>query len=77
MARAQTKRSPWDTRLMERDRLALGWTQADLAHHAGISAQTVGRFFAGSFQSPKSAKRIALALGHPITRYLKGSTVAA
>lgn len=55
---------------MDADRLSLGWTFSDLAAAAGVSVQTVSRFIEGSFQSPKSAKKIAEALGYSTERYL-------
>ena len=64
-------RSPWDTRLMNTDRLARGWSYSDLAEAAGVSVSAVTRFFGGDSQAPKMAKRLALALDYPVTRYLR------
>lgn len=64
------KRSPYRVRLMETDRRALGWSYVDLAVELNVHASTITRFFKGQHQSPGMAKRIALALGHPVVRYL-------
>lgn len=70
MAR-RSKRSPWDLKLFEADRLGLGWSFSDLAGEAGLSVQTVSRILGGESKSPKSAKAIAEALGHTLKRYLR------
>ena len=64
------KRSPYRVRLMQADRLALGWSYSDLAGELNVSVSSVTRFFKGQHQTPGMAKRIALALGHPVVRYL-------
>ena len=56
--------------LMRDDMDLLGWLQADLAKHAGVSNMTVARFFTGTHQTARSAKKIATALGHDLGRYL-------
>lgn len=58
---------------MNQDRLRHGWSYSDLAREAGCSVQTVSRFFSGAFQTPKSAKKLAIALGFPLARYVKGA----
>jgi transcriptional regulator with XRE-family HTH domain len=70
MARTH-KRSPWNTKLMDLDRLARGWNYSEFAVEAGVSVQTVSRFLAGEFQSPKAARKLAEALGHTPERYLR------
>jgi len=55
---------------MNADRLSRGWTYSDLAVESELSVQTVMRFFKGTFRSPKTAKRLAHALGYPLNRYL-------
>lgn len=76
MART-TNRSPWNLRLMQADRLSKGWTFSDVAAEAGVSVQTVSRFFSGTFQSPKAAKKIAIALGYHVSRYVRDAEVLA
>lgn len=61
---------------MDTDRLSKGWTFSQLAAEAGVSVQTVSRFMGGEFQSPKAAKKLALALGYPTSRYLRDLAVA-
>ena len=62
---------------MDADRLRRGWTFSNIADEAGISVPTVSRFFAGERRSPKTAKKIALALGYPVGRYVRDAEVAA
>ncbi|HXD20126.1 MAG TPA: helix-turn-helix domain-containing protein [Vicinamibacterales bacterium] len=47
-----------------------GWNTVDLAREAGISNQTVGRFLRGVVQTPKTAAKLAAALGQDVERYL-------
>jgi transcriptional regulator with XRE-family HTH domain len=61
---------------MEADRLAKGWNYTALASEAGVNLTTVTRFFAGTHQSPATAKKVALALGYPVLRYLKDAKQA-
>lgn len=61
---------------MDADRLGKGWNYTDLAAEAGVSLPTVTRFFSGEHQSPSTAKKLALALGHPAVRYLRGAEKA-
>jgi transcriptional regulator with XRE-family HTH domain len=56
---------------MNADRLVLGWSFSDLAAQAGVSVATVSRFFSGANQTPGMAKKIAIALGHPTSRYVR------
>ena len=41
-----------------------GWTKADLAAKAGVSAMTVIRFLRDETQTAKTARKLARALGH-------------
>lgn len=61
---------------MESDRLAKGWNYSDLAGEAELSVATITRFFRGEYQTPKAAKRIAMALGHQLDRYLDSAIEA-
>jgi transcriptional regulator with XRE-family HTH domain len=59
----------WDVVLMETDRTAKGWIHSDLADEANLSISTVTRFVKGEVQSPRVAKKLAIALGFPLDRY--------
>lgn len=63
-------KSPYRLGLLEEDRRNLGWTFTKIAAETGLAISTVARFFKGSFSSPGTAKRIALAMGHPVSRYV-------
>lgn len=52
------------------DMTNLGWNQTDLARAAGVSHMTVSRFMSGESQTPKTAKKLAIALGFSIRRYI-------
>ncbi len=47
-----------------------GWLPIDLARAAGVADMTVYRFLRGERQTPRTAKKLAEALGHPLERYL-------
>lgn len=77
---ARRSRVLWKVALLEADMAAKGWNAATLAEQAGLALSTVTRFLGGSSRTPKAAKRMALALGYPVSRYVKaprGETVAA
>ena len=76
MVRKQ-RRSPWNVLLMEADRLSKGWNLSDLAAEAEVSVSSVTRFFDGEVQTPGMAKKIAIALGHPVSRYVIADHAAA
>lgn len=68
----------WDVRQMEHDIDAKGWQPADLADRAGVARSTVSRFLGGDFQTARTAKKLAEALGYSVRRYLiRQSKVAA
>jgi transcriptional regulator with XRE-family HTH domain len=52
------------------DMAAKGWMNQDLAREAGVSDMTITRFLRGERQTARTAKRLALALGYSISRYL-------
>lgn len=60
----------FDTARMREDIAARGWQPADLADRAGVARSTVGRFLSGEFQTARTAKKLAEALGFSIRRYL-------
>lgn len=63
----------FNTAQMQRDIAARGWQPADLADQAGVARSTVSRFLGGEFQTPRTAKKLAKALGYSIRRYLIAS----
>jgi transcriptional regulator with XRE-family HTH domain len=66
------KRDPlWNMHRMNLDRVLRGWSHKDLATEAGVDRSTVTRFFLGQHRTPKVAKKIALALGYPLSRYVR------
>lgn len=55
-----------------RDLDALGMIPADLHRmDPTLSIPTLSRFMTGKVQSPRTAKKIADALGRPLSRYLR------
>lgn len=67
---ARGRKTPYNVKLMDADRLARGWNYTDVARESGQNVKTVIRFFRREFNTPKAAKKIAFALGHPLDRYL-------
>lgn len=62
---------------MAEDMALRGWSKLDLANEAGVADMTVIRFLRGERQTPKTAKKLALALGYSARRYLISSRRAA
>jgi transcriptional regulator with XRE-family HTH domain len=62
---------------LQEDMAAKGWLQRDLARAAHVSEMTVTRFFRGEFQTARTAKKLAKALGQPIRRYMESTEAAA
>lgn len=60
----------FNTAQMQQDIAAKGWQPADLADRAGVARSTVSRFLSGDFQTARTAKKLAGALGHSVRRYL-------
>ena len=60
----------YDVTLMREDTRARGWLPIDLARKARVSHMTVSRFFSGERRTPRTAKKLAAALGQPLSRYL-------
>jgi len=60
----------YDLTLLRADCAAKGWDAKDLAARAGVSKMRVSRFFDGSFQTAKTAKALADALGRSVRRYI-------
>lgn len=55
--------SRFDSSLLRADMEARGLNQQDLAAKARVSAMTVTRFLRDEVQTPKTAKKLAAALG--------------
>lgn len=66
--------SAYDLDKLKGDLRERGWLPTDLAKAAGLSDMTVSRFLSGARQNPRTALRLAEALGHKTTRrYLLSS----
>jgi transcriptional regulator with XRE-family HTH domain len=63
--------------LMVEDMTAKGWQNRDLARRARVSDMTVTRFLRGEFQTARTAKKLAGALGRSVRRYLVTTEAAA
>lgn len=66
----------YDVDAMKADMYGKGWLAIDLARRAGVSHMTVARFFDGRHQTPRTAKKLAKALGHDARHYLLTGKVA-
>lgn len=55
---------------MDADLRSRGWTRLELAAEAEVSITTVSNVLNGISHSTKAVKRMAIALGHPIGRYV-------
>lgn len=60
----------YNVNLMERDMARRGWLNTDLARAAEVSDMTVTRWFSGARRTPRTAKKLAFALGYPLERYV-------
>jgi len=59
---------------MEADAKSLGYSDTELASVAGIAQVTVSRIFRGQQPAPRTAKKIASALGKQLRRYVVTET---
>lgn len=66
----------YDVALLQDDMAAKGWLAIDIARKAGISHMTVSRFLSGERQTARMAKKLAVALGYSVRRYLISSREA-
>lgn len=73
MANSFPARVDFDHHLMAEDMAIKGWTRAELAREAGVADMTVYRFMRGEQKSSRTAKKLALALGYSIRRYMISS----
>jgi transcriptional regulator with XRE-family HTH domain len=69
--------SRYDVAKLRDDMEARGWLPMDLARHADVSHMTVSRFLKGEFQTARTAKKLADALGRSLRRYRVRGGVAA
>jgi transcriptional regulator with XRE-family HTH domain len=60
----------FDVAKMRDDMAEKGWLPTDLAKESGLSDMTVSRFLKGERQNPRTAKKLAEALGRTTRRYL-------
>ena len=67
--RIQPKFKPrYDVERVVADMGALGWNNVALAAHADLCPSTITNFLKGQ-QTPRTAKKIASALGYSVRRY--------
>lgn len=59
-----------DVPKLEADAAERGWMRTDLARAAGVSDPTVSRAFAAGSATPRTVRKLAVALGKSIRRYL-------
>ncbi|NBT52899.1 MAG: XRE family transcriptional regulator [Marivivens sp.] len=75
---ADTARRPtFDVDRLRDDMALRGWLPVDLARAAGVADMTVYRFLARDAQTPKTAKKLADALGYSVRRYLVSAKAVA
>lgn len=60
----------FNTQRMAEDAALRGWTKREWADRAQVADMTIIRFLRGECQTPKTAKKLASALGHSVRRYL-------
>ena len=68
--RTRPRKPPYNTALMHADRRCLGWNMRALAREAGLSTATVTRVLQGQNRAEATVKRVAIALGYPVSRYV-------
>lgn len=69
-------RARFDVKKLVADMSRRGWNASDLARASDLSAMTVGEFIKGSTQTPKTADKLARALGYTAERYFLGVKAA-
>lgn len=60
----------YDVAAMQADMFGKGWLPMDLAREANVSHMSVARFFAGTHQTPRMAKKLSIGLGVAADHYL-------
>ncbi len=63
----------YDVERMREDMALRGWRATDLARRAKLTDTSVSRFMRGEAQSAPTAKKLAVALGYTVRRYLVSS----
>lgn len=63
----------YSVRRIREDMARRGWMNVNLAAACRVSERTIARFLNGEFQTPKTAHKIATALGATVDRYLMTS----
>jgi plasmid maintenance system antidote protein VapI len=67
----------FDVDKMRADMAERGWLPTDLARAAAVSDMTVSRFLKGERTNPRTAEKLAKALGRGVKRYLLRSAEVA
>lgn len=67
--RPRVHRVQYDVAKMAVDMADRGWLPTDLARAADVSDMTVSRFLRGEVQTPRTADKLARALGYSPRRY--------
>lgn len=67
----------WNTERITADMALRGWNTVALARAAGLTYKTADRFLKAEVQTPKTAAKIAGALGYTIKRYFSHVEAAA
>lgn len=76
MGTTRRVRPVFDVERLVSDMVAKGWNDSDLAKAAGVSSPTVMRFKRGEFQTARTIRLFAEALGYSVDRYLSHIEVA-
>jgi len=66
----------YDVDKLRWDMAERGWMNTDLARAAGVSDMTVTRFFSGERRTPRTADKLARALGKTARRYMRAAAEA-
>lgn len=61
----------YDIPLLKADMARKGWLAQDLSREANVSHMTVSRFLRGERQTARAAKKLAVALGFQVKRYIR------
>lgn len=70
VARTPRPKVCWNVEQLTADMALRGWDVAEGARAAGLSYKTADRFLRGEVQTPKTAAKLAAALGYDVDRYL-------
>jgi transcriptional regulator with XRE-family HTH domain len=64
-------KTPYSVARIKRDLRAKGWNYTDLFRATNLGSATISRFMRGKSQTPKTAKKIADALGKDLSEYVR------